>query len=314
MPLAYDSTLWCSLAIALVAVFGALLTITLAAVGQLQLDPQPKRRSAWHAGGLGSTLAGLLAAGMGANNDVIGAAIVGAVFGAWMTRRRNLSRRPRLVALFGSGIGLAVMSGGFARYLSTAAQASLERVELYAAVFIGALIFATSAIAFCKLRGALELAAVARPGHDIVNLLALLLCGWLGYGFVTEQAQPFGLAALLAMSAVACAMGVHLMISREFSHAHEHGHASNALAFAARCHCHYHGQSDGSTTGKRGLLSRIEWHGGEEQAWALRDTTQCAVRTAAYSRCRNERYSANGPGRRRVGAHCRPTRATRRAP
>lgn len=314
MPLAYDSAVWGSLAVVVAFALAVALAALGQVVGQLQLERRSRRRPDWHAGVLAAALAGLLAAGMGAGNGVAGAAVAGAGLGAWLTRRRNLTRRPRLVALMGSGMGLAVMSGGFARYLSSAVQANVERVELCIAVFIGALIFATSAIAFCKLRGALERAAVVRPGHDIVNLLALLLCGWLGYGFVTEQAQPFGLAALLAMSAVACAMGVHLMISREYSdaranaraNAREYGHDSGALAFAARCHSH------GPTTDRRGLLARIEWRGGEEQAWTLRDATRGDVRTAAYPRCRSERHSVNGEGRQRMCAHHRSTRATTR--
>ncbi|SOE98136.1 NAD(P) transhydrogenase subunit beta [Burkholderia sp. OK233] len=181
-----------------------------------------------------------------------------------------MTRRPRLVALLGSGMGLAVMVGGFSCYLSAAAQANVERIELYAAVFIGALVFATSAIAFCKLRGVLDLSTVARPGHGIVNVSALLLCGWLGYGFVTEQAQPFGLAALLAMSVLAIALGTHLMTSRAYSIDRN----SHAHAFAGRC--------NGFALERRGLLARIEWHGGEEQAWALREITPGMVRAAAY--------------------------------
>ncbi|MFM0416389.1 NAD(P)(+) transhydrogenase (Re/Si-specific) subunit beta [Paraburkholderia aromaticivorans] len=302
MPLAYDSTVWCSLA----GVFASVFAVALAAVGQLQFERRAKRRPDWHVGALAAALAALLAAGMGASDGTVGAAVAGAVLGARLAHGRNLTRRPRLVALVGSGMGLAVMSGGFARYLSSAAQASVERGGLCVAVFIGALIFATSTIAFCKLRGVLDFAAVARPGHDVVNLLALLLCAWLGYGFVTEQAQPFGLAALLAMSAVACAMGVHLMTSREYSNAREQGHDSGALAFAARCH------SRSATTDNRRLLERIEWHGGEEQAWALHDVTRADLRTAAYPRCRSERHSVNGDGRKRACVHHRSTRATTR--
>lgn len=303
MPLAFDSTVWCSLAV----VFASVLAVALAAVGQLPLERRPKRRPNWQAGALAATLSGLFAAGMGASNGVVGAAVAGAVLGAWLVRRRNLARRPRLVALLGSSMGLAVMSGGFARYLSAAAQANVERVELYVAVFIGALIFATSTIAFCKLRGTLQRGVMVRPGHGIVNLFALLLCAWLGYGFVTEQAQPFGLAALLAMSALACAMGVHLMLSREYADSHEHGHDSSELAFAARCHS--------LTMGKRGLLSRIEWRGGEEQAWTLRDAAPDSVRTAAYPHRRNGSHGTHGEARQRAFARHRPARdTTRRAP
>jgi NAD(P) transhydrogenase subunit beta len=148
--------------------------------------------------------------------------------GASVVRRRNLTRRPALAALLASGMGLSVVSVGVARYLSPGNQANLaipERIELYAAVFAGALIFAASAIAFCKLHGLLPLRVTARRGHDVVNAVALLLCGWLGYGFVTEAAQPFGLTALLAMSALASSIGVHVMMSREYSKKHAKRHA-----------------------------------------------------------------------------------------
>ncbi|MEZ0603716.1 NAD(P)(+) transhydrogenase (Re/Si-specific) subunit beta [Paraburkholderia sp. IW21] len=204
-----------------------------------------------------------------------------------------MTRRPQLVALLGSGIGLTAMSGGFARYLSSTAQAHVERIELYATVFIGALIFATSTIAFCKLRGALALNAAARPGHGIVNLLALLLCGWLGYGFVTEQAQPFGFAALLAMSALAAALGAHLMVSRDYSRDHD----AHAHAFAGRCH--------GSTVARQGLLARVEWHGGEDQTWALREIAPDMARTAAYRYHRSPNNSDGMKRRKRVSARHR---------
>lgn len=198
-----------------------------------------------------------------------------------------MTRRPRLVALFGSAVGLAVMTGGFACYLSAQAQADVERVELYAAVFIGALVFATSAIAFCKLCGTLDLSTAARPGHGIVNLSALLLCGWLGYGFVTEHSQPFGLAALLAMSALAVALGTHLMINREYSG----DRGSHTHAFAGHC--------QGFALERHGLLARIEWRGNEEQAWVLREIAPGTVRAAA---CRHRR---GRPGSGSIGAQRR---------
>ena len=198
-----------------------------------------------------------------------------------------MMRWPRLVALLGSVIGLAVMLGGFACYLSASAsataasQANVVRMELYAAVFIGALVFATSAIAFCKMHGTLDVKATAHPGHGVVNVSAMLLCGWLGYAFVTEHAQPFGLAALLAMSVLAAALGTHLMISREYSKVRD----SHAHAFAGHC--------DRLVFERRGLLARIEWHGGEEQAWALRDKTPGTVRAAAYRHRRGWHNTGN---------------------
>ncbi|MBC8725409.1 NADP transhydrogenase subunit beta [Paraburkholderia sp. 31.1] len=228
-------------------------------------------------------------------------------------RERDLTRRPRMLALLGSGIGLAVASTGFTRYLLAAARENSERIELFAAVLIGALLFAISAIAFCKLRGALQLEAVARPGHHVVNLFALFLCGWLGYGFVTEQAQPFGLAALLATGALALAMGVHLMLSREYSA--DPAHAANRVSCAARMYA-FAARSDGLAIGKPGLLANIEWHGGEEQTWALRDVTPAMMRVSASADSRDGRDGRRGNGRQRdcarQCAHERPIHFTTR--
>ncbi|MEX3634402.1 NAD(P)(+) transhydrogenase (Re/Si-specific) subunit beta [Paraburkholderia sp. BR14427] len=240
-------------------------------------------------------------------------------FGARSAHRHTCVREPdpthraRMLALLGCGIGLAVASVGFMGDLLAAARESTERIELFSAVLIGALIFATCAIAFFKLRGVLQLEAVALPGHHVVNLFALLLCGWLGYSFVTEQAQPFGLAALLATGALAVAMGVHLMLSREYSAepvhaAHHDSCAPRMRAFAAR--------SDGLATGKPGLLANLEWHGGEEQTWALRDDAPAMMRLSACAERRDGRDGRRSNGRQRDGSrkciHKRPVHFTTR--
>ncbi|MEX3787576.1 NAD(P)(+) transhydrogenase (Re/Si-specific) subunit beta [Paraburkholderia sp. BR14374] len=228
-------------------------------------------------------------------------------------RERDPTHRARMLALLGSGIGLAVASIGLMGYLLAAVRENTERIELFSAVLIGALIFATCAIAFCKLRGVLQLEAAALPGHRVVNLFALLLCGWLGYSFVTEQVQPFGLAALLATGALAVAMGVHLMLSREYpadpAHAaHHDGCAARMHAIAAR--------SEGLAIGKPGLLANLEWHGGKEQTWALRDVAPAMMRLSAWADRRNARDGRRSNGRQRDGSrkctHKRPVHFTTR--
>lgn len=203
--------------------------------------------------------------------------------GASVVRRRNLTRRPALAALLASGMGLSVVSVGVARYLSPGNQANLaipERIELYAAVFAGALIFAASAIAFCKLRGLLPLRVTARRGHDIVNAVALLLCGWLGYGFVTEAAQPFGLTALLGMSALASSIGVHVMMSREYSKKHAKTHA-----YGARADMPMKWREDAEEVSPMHVMVRAaayrhgrRWHNSDSNGSRQRNIQACAAR------------------------------------
>nr|WP_279635056.1 NAD(P)(+) transhydrogenase (Re/Si-specific) subunit beta [Paraburkholderia rhynchosiae] len=201
--------------------------------------------------------------------------------GARLAQRRNVTRGPGLVALLASGMGLSIVSIGVGCYLSAlsslsaanrASLATLERVELYTAVFIGALIFATSAVAFCKLRGVLPVRAVVPPGHDIVTLAALLLCVWLGYGFVTEQTQPFGLAALLAMSALASSMGVHVMLSRECSKGHAH---AGGIPMNRRNKIEAEGVRDAGKVRAAAYRHRRRWHNSRN---GQRLTQACAVR------------------------------------
>ncbi|MGE8490590.1 MAG: NADP transhydrogenase subunit beta, partial [Paraburkholderia nemoris] len=95
-----------------------------------------------------------------------------------------------------------------------------------------------------------------------------------------------------------------LMLSREYSDSREHGHDSGTLAFAARCHS--------LTMRKHGLLARIEWRGGEEQGWMLRDVTTDCVRTAAYPYRRNGSNGVNAQVRQRACDRHRPARARTR--
>lgn len=232
---------------------------------------------------------------------------------AFLRRERDPERGPQLGALLGSGFGVALASIGVARYLLTTTRESTERIGLFAAVLFGALIFSLCAIAFCKLRGALHIEALARPGHHVVNLVALLLCAWLGYSFVTEQAQPCGIAALLASGALAVAMGAHLMLSREY--AGDTAHAANRDGCSLRLHA-VAARTDGFAIGKPGLLANIEWQGGEEQMWALREAVPSTMRVSAYADRRGLRDGRRGTGRQRDGArncaHERPVHFTGR--
>jgi NAD(P) transhydrogenase subunit beta len=175
--------------------------------------PHAAKGTAWRAMLVTAMLAALLAAGAGAAQEVIAATIAGAALGARLVRRRNLTRRPGLVALLGGAIGCTAVCTGFARFLASTAHADVERGELYVAVFIGALIFAASAVAWFRLRGVLDARAAVHPGAGVVNLTAFVICIWLGYGFVTEHAQRFGVAVLLAMSLLAAALGAHVTMN-----------------------------------------------------------------------------------------------------
>jgi NAD(P) transhydrogenase subunit beta len=258
----------------------------------------PGSQPCWRAAALAATVSGVFAAGLGAGVAHICAAVAGAVAGAQLVRRRNLARQPA-VALVASGMGLAIVVVGVARYLSppsslpSSIEAVFERIELCTAVFAGALIFATSAIAFCKMRGVLPLRVAARRGHDVVNGAAFLLCGWLGYGFATEAVQPFGLAALLAITALASSIGVHAMLSREYS---------ERSGYPEFCECpnvHAHAHAARSV---RSIAGAMDWRY-DAQPDDMGDAWEAGmVRAAAYRHRRGWHNSGNGQSQVRAYA------------
>ncbi|WOD16623.1 NAD(P)(+) transhydrogenase (Re/Si-specific) subunit beta [Paraburkholderia kirstenboschensis] len=330
MSQASDSTVWLGMFVPLTATLAGLLACALgsvlAALGQLpmhglplMLRPLPRMpihnsrsrscsnaasgsQTCWRVAALAATVSGVFAAGLGAGVADICAAVAGAVAGAQLVRRRNLARQPALVALVASGMGLSIVVVGVVRYLSppsllpSSIEATLERIELCTAVFAGALIFATSAIAFCKLRGVLPLRAAARPGHDIVNVAAFLLCAWLGYGFVTEAAQPFGLGALLAISALASSIGVHVMLSREYSEC------------CGRPKVYAHARAAGDV---RSIAGAMDWPHDAEPGDIREAWDAGMVRAAAYRHRRGWHNSGNGQSQTRAYAARRlPSRSS----
>ncbi|MGC2038687.1 NAD(P)(+) transhydrogenase (Re/Si-specific) subunit beta [Paraburkholderia caledonica] len=327
MSQASDSTVWLGMFVPLTATLAGLLACALgsvlAALGQLPLhglpemlrplprmpihysrsrsysNAAPGSQPCWRAAALAAIVSGVFAAGLGAGVADICAAVAGALAGAQLVRRRNFARQPALVALVASGMGLAIVVVGVARHLSppsslpSSIEAVFERIELCMAVFAGALIFATSAIAFCKFRGVLPLRVAARRGHDFVNGAAFLLCGWLGYGFATEAVQPFGLAALLAISALASSIGVHAMLSREY---HERSGYSE-FCECPNVHAHAH-----AARGVRSTAVALEWRH-DAQPEDMREVWDAGmVRAAAYRHRRGWHNSGNGQPHTRASA------------
>lgn len=192
----------------------------------------------------------------------------------------NLTRRSRTVALFGGSAGLAAMAGGFARYFAEAAAPTLQRAAVCTAIFIGALLLASSVVAFCKLRGTLEAHAIARPGDSLVDFVALALCVWLGYGFATAPAQIPALAALLAMSLLAAALGAHRA----------------ALAGALTTHAHLRCPSSGQLVQ---LRMRFEWRDVDAHARAGDGCMQPWKLDAAATHSATQRSVWRGEAKRR---------------
>jgi H+-translocating NAD(P) transhydrogenase subunit beta len=139
----------------------------------------------------------------------------GALIGAVLASRVAMTSMPELVAILHSFVGLAAVLVGIGNYLSpeaslTGAEATIHQIEIYLGVFIGAVTFAGSIVAFAKLRELISSKPLMLPGRHLINIGFLVGTLILGVQFMGLDA-PTGLQPLLIMTAIACLLGLHLV-------------------------------------------------------------------------------------------------------
>jgi NAD(P) transhydrogenase subunit beta len=145
---------------------------------------------------------------------LIAVIIPGVVIGAILAARVAMTSMPELVAILHSFVGAAAVLVGIGSYLEhqkfpTAAEQTIHEIEIFVGVFIGAITFTGSIVAFGKLRALISSTPLTIPGRHILNLILLGVCVFLGYQFVTANGD--GLQPLLIMTAIASVLGIHLV-------------------------------------------------------------------------------------------------------
>jgi len=163
--------------------------------------------------GIGAGAAGLLAAAM----------LAGALIGLWRARGVEMTGMPELIALLHSFVGLAAVLVGWNGYLDVehhpggAEAAALDALgtlgihhaEVFVGVFIGAVTFTGSVVAYLKLAARVDSRPLTLPGKNALNLGALALFLVLTVRFTVAPA----LWLLIAATALALALGWHLVAS-----------------------------------------------------------------------------------------------------
>ncbi|MGI9467125.1 MAG: NAD(P)(+) transhydrogenase (Re/Si-specific) subunit beta [Rubripirellula sp.] len=148
------------------------------------------------------------------------------VVGAVLAVRVPMTGMPELVAMLHSFVGLAAVLVGISSHLESYAvvpsgELLIHDIEIFIGVFIGAITFTGSIIAFLKLRGTIGGKPLTLPGRHLINLLMLATCIGLGIWFCQESHNPDGshnengqaMIALLMMTGVASLIGVHLVMA-----------------------------------------------------------------------------------------------------
>lgn len=146
-----------------------------------------------------------------------GCLAVGGVIGAVLAARVEMTSMPQLVAILHSFVGLAAVLVGFATYLdpsshSTGVEQVIHEVEVFVGVFVGAITFTGSVVAFGKLQGLVSGKALLLPARHWLNLLMVLGSIYLGVVFVSGPEET-AIQPLLYMTAIACVLGIHLVMA-----------------------------------------------------------------------------------------------------
>lgn len=146
---------------------------------------------------------------------LIGVAMaIGAVIGAWRARTVEMTGMPELVAMLHSFVGLAAVLVGFNSYLEAdhleGSLGTIHDVEVFLGVFIGAVTFTGSIVAYLKLSAKMKSTPLALPGRHLLNLGILVASALLLAWFVPVDGD-LGLVPLIAMTALALLLGAHLV-------------------------------------------------------------------------------------------------------
>ena len=158
--------------------------------------------------------------------------IIGSVIGYYVAQKVEMTEMPQLVAALHSFVGLAAVFiginaqlelsfvesftgninelSGFTKKIASkdSAEISIMAVEIFLGVFIGAITFTGSVVAFGKLSGKIDGKVYKLPGGHGLNLVALVISILLGLLYFNGS----GIWTIVIMSILAGFIGWHLIM------------------------------------------------------------------------------------------------------
>lgn len=147
---------------------------------------------------------------------LIVALLIGGSVGARAAAKVEMTQMPELVALMHSLVGMAAVLVGYANFLDhsnslVGAEKTIHELEIYIGIFIGAVTFSGSVIAFGKLCGKIDGKPFLLPGRHWLNLALFAITFVLGGQFLSDPEA--GLLPLAIMTAIALVFGVHMVMA-----------------------------------------------------------------------------------------------------
>jgi NAD(P) transhydrogenase subunit beta len=149
---------------------------------------------------------------------LIASMTIASAIGIYVAVKVEMTSMPQLVAILHSFVGLAAVLVGFGSYLDphtqtlTGAARAIHLTEVYLGIFIGAVTFTGSIIAWGKLQGKIMSRPLVYFGRHFVLLAIVVGSLFLLTQFINMGPEE-GIQVLLLMSALASVMGVLLVMA-----------------------------------------------------------------------------------------------------
>ena len=164
----------------------------------------------------------LLATILGPDSGNVGwmiiAMVIGAVIGIRLAKKVEMTEMPELVAILHSFVGLAAVLVGFNSFIASeghldSVMENIHLTEVFLGIFIGAITFTGSIVAYGKLSGKMSSKPMMLPNRHKLNLVALVVSLILLVIFVRTDSVGLQVFVMLIMTVIALAFGWHLVAS-----------------------------------------------------------------------------------------------------
>jgi len=179
-------------------------------------NQESAKRAVWY-GIIGMAIAvaaTIIGSSVAPSTMLIGSIVIGALIGAVVANRVEMTGMPQLVAALHSFVGLAAVFIGINSDLSvhdfaSNAERIIHEVEIFLGVFIGAVTFTGSIIAYGKLAGSINGKALIIPGRNMWNIAIVVGSLVLMVMYMNHA----GSWTLYVMTALAFILGVHMVMA-----------------------------------------------------------------------------------------------------
>lgn len=151
---------------------------------------------------------------------ILVAVLIGAIIGILLAKRVEMTEMPELIAALHSFVGLAAVFVGYNSFIELLSDHSfvgsmliIHLTEIFLGIFIGAVTFTGSIIAFGKLHGKIRSNPLILPYKDLLNIGLVLVSAVLMFLFISAGASQSGIVYLAIMTAIALFLGWHMVMA-----------------------------------------------------------------------------------------------------